>query len=185
MIPGIAYRPYSCCCRAKVSDSAGGPDHSFFAPSDQLSHLSNCFDLSSFSFIPSLDSYDFVALLLLLIIFCFHYSKICLPSPIAVSLFHRSRLCFRIIFSLVITFKAPLGFPALSLALPHPALRIAPYPVVCVILPVCQVDQVTKCHNYSSQCHAKSVFQSVRTQLEQKRGDYNSSIPVESRLAQW
>ena len=63
--PSVAYLPHSCCCRAKVSDSAGGPDHSFFAPSDQLSHFNNCFDLSSFSFTPSLDSYDVVALLLL------------------------------------------------------------------------------------------------------------------------
>jgi hypothetical protein len=48
-ISSVAYRSYSC-CSAKIGDFAGGPDHlSSFAPSDQLSHLNNCFDLFSLS----------------------------------------------------------------------------------------------------------------------------------------
>ena len=60
-ILSAAYRFYSCCCYTKISDSAGGPDHlSFFASSDQLSYLNNCFDLLSFSS-PRWTRYDLVA----------------------------------------------------------------------------------------------------------------------------
>lgn len=144
-ILSAAYRFYSCCCYTKTSDSAGGPDHlSFFASSDQLSYLNNCFDLLSF-FISPLDSIRPRRFFAPLIPSCFGYSKVCLLSPIAVSLCHRSCLRFRINFSLLNTFrKVSLMPPVLFLVTLQPlyeSLHSAPYAPMYVILSACRVNE--------------------------------------------
>jgi len=137
-ILSAAYRFYT-----KIGDSTGGPDHlSFFAPSDQLSYLNNCFDLLSFSS-PQLDS----------IRRC-HFIAPLIPVPvIPKSVYFRpslcrcpiDRFCASVFISLYLLPSA--RFPSCRLSCSSPprseSLHPVPYVHMYVILSACRVDHIS------------------------------------------
>jgi len=110
-VPSTASRSYSCCCCTKIGDPAGRPDSlSPFAPSDQLSHLNNCFHLFSFHSPIGLDTMSSPCCFSL-VLTCSGHSKVCLLSPIAVS-FSIDCVCASVLISVYLS----EGFPSCCLS---------------------------------------------------------------------